>query len=508
MGHDPERDCLTLVRDAVGATQLFYARVRDGWAASFDLGVLLGHLSRKPKANEAALYDFLATHYRYVFREPFRTFHEGVYQVPAGQFVRLKGDSAVTERYLSLDFDPEASKLSKQEAADRYLAMLDDNLALRLEKLSGSDFGFTVSSGLDSATVACLAQRRLEGPLRAWTMSYSSAKGSPYDETPKVRELVAETGWELHALEMGAPDLLGEADRLMGLTHAPMVTVTWLANYHLARKAREYGHRFLFSGLGGDESLAGEFEHFFLFFADLLAAGEKGLLDKETEAWARLHATKEFPKGPGVRDAWISRNLDLATGEIRVDQPRYTQFRHWFDPDWVAERERDMAAPPMPRPYPYFLSNRLFQEMSHETSPPTLWSEALSSHAGGVKGVFPMASPRLFRLALSLPGTFKYQDGYTKMLIRRSTKGLLPDVSRLNPVKTGFNAPLDLWLRDPVTAGETLALLLSSPLRDKRWLREGALEGIVAEHQAGKRNNMMLLWPLIQTALFLNRLGG
>jgi asparagine synthetase B (glutamine-hydrolysing) len=204
-----------------------------------------------------------------------------------------------------------------------------------------------------------------------------------------------------------------------------------------------------------------------------------------------------------VRDDWIRRNVDLASGEIRVDQPRYTQFRSYFDPDWVSQMEGSIPAPPMPRPDPFFLSNRLVQEMSHETSPPTLWSEALSSRAGGVRGLFPMASPRLFRLALSLPGTHKYQDGVTKMILRRSTKGLLPDSSRLNPVKTGFNAPLGSWLRNPATAKAALDLLLGSPLAGKGWLPKGGLERILSEHAGGAKNHAMLLWPLIQAALFL-----
>jgi asparagine synthase (glutamine-hydrolysing) len=337
-------------------------------------------------------------------------------------------------------------------------------------------------------------------------MSYSSAKGSPYDETPGVRALIDATGWKLDCLEMDAPSLLEEAEALMNMVQTPIVTVTWLANFRLAQRARELGYTHLFSGLGGDESLAGEFEHFFLFFADLLTTGQTELLERETAAWAKLHSTKEFPKSPAVRDAYFERNLNLATGEIRVDQPRYTQFRHYFEPDWVELMEKRLPPPPMPTPYPFFLSNRLFQEMNYETSPPTLWSEALSSQAGGVKGVFPMASPRLFRLALSLPGTFKYENGFTKMILRRGTKGLLPDSSRLNPVKTGFNAPLNLWLKDPKTSKDIFELIQNSPLSGKGWLKSGSLEKIIKEHQSGTRDNMMLLWPLIQSALFLKML--
>jgi asparagine synthase (glutamine-hydrolysing) len=407
---------------------------------------------------------------------------------------------------LDLSFDPEPQSFSLEGASFLYLDMLRENTLLRLRALSEKSPAFTLSSGLDSSSVACLAAEDLGRPLPALTMSYSSAKGTPYDETPKVKELCARKGWDLGCLEMGAPDLLGEAERLMGLTKAPIATVTWLAHYHLAARAAERGFAHLFSGLGGDESLAGEFEHFFVYFADLKAQGREGLLDEETMCWARLHGTPEFPKGREARDAWLARNIDFPAGKIRVDQPRYTQFREWFEPDWVESWEKKIPPPPMETPYPFFLSNRLYQEMTHETSPPTLWSEALASRAAGVRGVFPMASPKLFRLLYSLPGTFKYHRGFTKMILRRAMKGILPDSSRLNPVKTGFNAPLDSWLKGEKTAAAVLDLIMDSPLGSNGWLKKGAPEKIVSQHAAGQKNNMMLLWPLIQTALFLRQL--
>jgi asparagine synthetase B (glutamine-hydrolysing) len=226
-------------------------------------------------------------------------------------------------------------------------------------------------------------------------------------------------------------------------------------------------------------------------------------LDKETAAWIRLHDHPVFKKSPEVRDDWIRRSINLKTGEMRVDQKRYGAVRSWFNPEWVAAREALAPPIPMPTPYPYFLSNRLFQEMSFETSPPTLWSEALTSRAAGVKGVFPMTSPRCLATALSVPGTSKYENGVTKMLLRRAMAGILPDSSRLNPVKTGFNAPLDLWLREKKLNGDCRDLLKSLKFRSLGWLLPDSIDKICDEHLSGQSNHMMLLWPLISSALFL-----
>jgi asparagine synthase (glutamine-hydrolysing) len=498
----PETERLTLIRDGCGATPLFVAPKGRGWVYGFELAALFAELGQVPPINEAAFYDFLATHYRHIFRDPQRTFHEGVRQIPAGHYAVIDRQGLSVKPWLDLSFDPQVGQIDVQAASELYLDLLRQNVQARLRALAGQRLAFSISSGLDSSSVASLAAREL-GPLDTFFVAYKDQAASPYDETSGVLAIVQEKGWRLNRLDLTAPDLLQQTRELLTKTQAPILTVTWLAHYVLARAVHEAGYTHLFSGLGGDESLAGEFEHFFLFFADLQKENQLARLDSETQAWIRLHDHPVYRKSPEVRDNWFHRNLDFATGEIRVDRSRYAQNQGFYDPDWIAAMEATAPPVPMPRPYPYFLSNRLFQEMSYETSPPTLWSEALSSQAAGVKGVFPMASPRLFRLAYSLPGTYKYDQGLTKMLIRRGSQGLLPEVTRWNPVKTGFNAPLDLWLREPKLAQEVLDLLESGPLSQKGWLKKGAARTLVQAHQRGQANHMMALWPLIVTALFL-----
>ncbi|MDR0548451.1 MAG: hypothetical protein LBI10_03435 [Deltaproteobacteria bacterium] len=503
--YQPRDKSLILIRDFCGATPLYVAKASDGsYAYGFDLKALFDELGGRPPLNEATFYDFLATHYRHVFRDPTRTFHEGVYQVPAGHYAVIDSKGLSFRPWLDLSFDPNVGQLDVETAAELYLSILKDNVLCRLKALEGQKLAFSVSSGLDSSTVASLAANKL-GPIEAFFVAYKDQAHSPYDETAGVMDLVTAKGWSLNRLDLLAPDLLAATTELLNKTSSPIITVTWLAHYVLARAAAKAGYTRLFSGLGGDESLAGEFEHFFLFFADLKKENQIARLDSETQDWIRLHDHPVFKKSPAVRDLWHQKNLNFATGEIRVNQVRYSQYQRYFEPEWIKAMEAQIPPVPMPRPYPYYLSNRLFQEMSYETSPPTLWSEALSSKAAGIKGVFPMASPSLFRLAYSLPGTYKYDQGLTKMLIRRSVGGLLPETTRWNPVKTGFNAPLDLWLKEPKLAAKVLEILESGPLSQKGWLKKGAAKEIIADHTSGVANHMMVLWPLIVTAIFLDQ---
>ena len=68
----------------------------------------------------------------------------------------------------------------------------------------------------------------------------------------------------------------------------------------------------------------------------------------------------------------------------------------------------------------------------------------------------PFMDHRVVEFLFSLPDESRVGAGYTKRVLRLAAQGLVPDNTRLNRVKMGFNAPLVEWF--------------SGPLRD--WLRD------------------------------------
>ena len=493
--YQPDRRTWRLIRD-FGQTPLYYAPLPDGFAWSFTYRGLLDLLD-KPAPDEATLFDYLATHYRYIFRDPARTFHRNVHQVPAGGWVEISESGVATHNWLDLAHDPEIYRLGPQEATDRLMEILRESVRLRVAAAGRP--AFTVSSGLDSGTVASLAAEHL-GDIDVFSVGYSGIGVEEYDETAGVTELTRGRNWRWTHLMLERPDLIGDTNKLIDLTGSPVVTVTWLAYYLMAKQLS--GFTEVFNGLGGDESLAGEFVHFFYFLADLKKAGDYARLDVEVEAWSRLHDHPVFKKNWEVLRRFWGKNIDFNTGEMRVDQDVYRANRRFFDPGWF--ESYGASQPPMPRPYPDFLSNRLFQEIFHETTPPTLWGLFRANQALGLTGVSPFMSTRLFRLCLSLPGSVKYDHGLTKALLRRGLKGMLPESLRLNPKKVGFNAPIHQWFRESQVAGPALELLKYGPLAKTGWLRPDAAETIFRGHESGQANHMMLLWPLLNASLFLS----
>ena len=81
---DPRKHELILMRDRFGIKPLYYARVGGDVVFSSGIKAMFSHPGLGPEPDSAALFDFLATHYRYIHRDPARTFYRGVKAVPLG----------------------------------------------------------------------------------------------------------------------------------------------------------------------------------------------------------------------------------------------------------------------------------------------------------------------------------------------------------------------------------------------------------------------------------------
>ena len=104
---------------------------------------------------------------------------------------------------------------------------------------------------------------------------------------------------------------------------------------------------------------------------------------------------------------------------------------------------------------PYWTSNHadnsfgrtLYDQVFVNPLPFLLHQYDRASMANGVECRMPFLDYRVVEYIFSLPLQSKLGGGYTKKVLRESVKGLLPDETRLNKLKTGFNAPTIEWFK-------------------------------------------------------------
>ncbi|MGH2997485.1 MAG: asparagine synthase-related protein, partial [Gaiellaceae bacterium] len=112
----------------------------------------------------------------------------------------------------------------------------------------------------------------------------------------------------------------------------------------------------------------------------------------------------------------------------------------------------------------------------------------------------PLLDHRVLELGLSLPRSLKLRGREGKQALRRAFAGdLPPDVAGRG--KAGFGVPIARWFREDLRelAGD---VLLDRRARERGHFRPGAVEGLLADHVAGRADHAHRLWCLVMLELW------
>jgi asparagine synthase (glutamine-hydrolysing) len=316
-----------------------------------------------------------------------------------------------------------------------------------------------------------------------------------------------------HRIEIDVPDVFGLVRRMIAVHDEPVATATWLSHFLLCEAAAKAGFTALFGGLGSDELNAGEYEHFWYFFADLTRGKEIDRLKREADGWVEHHDHPVFKKSFELIGQTLPKVVDLnVPGKCLPDRARMDRYLTALNRDYF-----DLAgfAPVMDHPFKSYLKNRTYQDLVRETVPCCLRAEDRQTAAFGLDNHLPFLDYRLAELMFRVPGTLKYQHGATKHLLREAMKGVLPEETRTRIKKTGWNAPAHIWFSG--AGASTLRDLIGSRRFRERGIYDVArVEALLAEHEDivmnGRvaDNHMMFFWQLVNLELWLdgNERGG
>jgi asparagine synthase (glutamine-hydrolysing) len=154
-------------------------------------------------------------------------------------------------------------------------------------------------------------------------------------------------------------------------------------------------------------------------------------------------------------------------------------------PDTTSEDNLEFSQPVPPGLSP--LTAELYRQFFQSQLPTILQQYDRCSMAHGVECRMPFMDHRIVEYIFSLPEESLIGGGYTKRVLREAIRGLVPDSTRLNKTKIGFNAPLVEWFAGPLRElmcdilasrdcresayfnGRDLSERFSSWLQDPQW---------------------------------------
>jgi asparagine synthase (glutamine-hydrolysing) len=503
---DGRRNRLFCARDRLGIKPFYY--FCDGLKFLFasEIKAILEDRSIPREPNHQIVMDYLLHGFMDHTEE---TFFRGIRQLPPAHYLMLEREghgiwNLKVQRWWDLDICGRGENTSSgdMEYADRFYELLEDSVRLRLR--SDVPIGSCLSGGLDSSSIVCIANKLIfdDGLIEKSLVgekqkTFSSCfEQAPYDEREFIEEVVAHTGVEANYTFPRGEDLFDEVQRIIWHQDEPFGSTSVFAQWHVMKAAAGRNVKVLLDGQGGDELLGGYHLFFFPHFADLIKSLRLKRLLEELDGYAKYHGYSTYS--------------GMKYGISFLMPPRIKRLIKFLlgkgVPPWVSREfarfNRDVKTPP--DRFGSLMDRYVYHLLTNGTLPSLLRYEDRNSMAHSIEARVPFLDYRLVEFLFSLPPSQKLRQGITKLILRNSMKGILPEKVRARMDKVGFVTPEGLWFAT-VAKEEAWEILTSKSFEERGYFNGKEIRKAFEDHVMGRRDLGFTPWRWINLELWMRQ---
>lgn len=481
---EPRRRTLTLARDRFGIKPLFLWRQGSALAFASEVRALLvGGIPPRRQVDPQGLFELLDQ--KYV--RPDGCLVKEVESLPPATVAEFSPRGATFHRYWA---SPRPGlRVPPDEVEGRAGELLARAVARQL--VADVPVGVFLSGGIDSSTVAALAQQAAGRPMEAFTVSFA---GHPaQDEAPAARRAARHLGCSHHVLTVSPAQVALDLERLVRDLDTPLGDATAVPTWYVSRLARARVTVTL-AGEGADELFGGYRRQRWDARLDTLS----GVARRALPVLARMGGRPLS----GRAQARLALPPSLA---------RYLDWSRLFPSQLLAAVWGDGVEPPSPAgegEEAEFATRRAEDPLAAR-----LWADTVRflpgdllpkvdrmSMAHGLEVRVPYLDCELSDFLLALPAKVRVGRCGDKRLLRRVARRWLPrTVTRRR--KQGFDVPIGPWLRGPLAPSLQDVLEVVS-IRQGGWFAGEAVVQLVSDHLAGAADHGERLWMLLVAELW------
>lgn len=486
---------LFCARDRFGIKPFVYAWDGHTFAFASEIKGLLP-ATGPCRPNQQVIFQYLEGAYLDCSEE---TFFNGILHLPPASSLLLENGKVTLSPYWTLKPTEANGRQTAEDAVQEFLDLFSDAVRLRLP--CEVPFGFSLSGGLDSSSILCVAHTLLtEGhpssPRRNAPPTLNTFSSCFEDGASDERRFIAPVLAQANAfpqyvfpdpleLPVTAGDLVWQMDEPFGSTSI-------YAHWNVMRLAARHGIKVMLNGQGADEYLAGYQGFYGAWFADLLTRSQWTTFLTELLAYHRVH---------GRLSKYAVANV--ARGLLPWALTRAIRSRVSHSDRWMAKSFRDRWGPLLIKGFhapPYF------QAMQHELLTGNglralLRIDDRNAMAFGIETRLPFLDHRLVEFVYQLPDRCKISGGWTKRILRESMAGILPENVRWRVDKQGFPTPEASWFRTSLRSW-IRGILADPRTRERGYLEVDAALSAFDAHVAGKNPLSHTIWRWVNLELW------
>ena len=504
---DPRHRILLCARDPMGVRPFYYHHSPRLFAFASEIKALFCVRGVPRAIDHEQIGPLLAA----AQQDRTATLYEGIRRLPAGHTLAIRSDSCSIVEYWRPNADREVRFSTDEQYAEAFREIFARAVGDRLR--TDAPVGATLSGGLDSSSIVCMA-RRLRGaqaglPLHTFSLVFPDLPADDLrriDERPYIESVLREGGVESHTVRGDQLSPLGGIEQILWHLDEPHGAPNLFLHWGLFSAAREQGVRVLLDGFDGDSAVG----HGFGRLNGLLTQGRWDTFEREVRAFARCrpmpvtrvldHFGLPFLADLARQRRWATWLRAAAQFSARFGlSRRHLALRYGLGgcaPEWVRDawrrRRRVIGAPPLTEPIgsvrskgaPEIRTEREthIEGISQPAYQATLELADRCARAHGIEPRYPFFDRRLIDFCLAVPDEQKFAEGWPRLLFRRAMQGILPPEVQWRSTKANLSPSFRRGLRsvDRLLIERTLAP--RTPLG--RYVDQRALETIARRYFA------------------------
>lgn len=496
---DGGRQRLFAARDHIGVKPFYYYYSDDVFTFGSEIKALLEVPEVSRRLNEIRVGNYLVANFDEV-----STFYEGVNRLPPAHAMTVSTSGMEMWEYWSLDPTRSIDLPSDNAYAERFEELFVEAVRCRLR--SRHPVGCMLSGGLDSSSIACVAEAHLSDPLDTFSVVFPSVPES--DEREYIRSVLESGAFEPHFVRGDDMSPLGDIQQVVRHQDEPFYAPNLYLHRAMYREAKQRGVGIILDGIDGDTTISHGFGH----LTDLIRSGNVARFASEVR---RLSSNKERSE----------RELIVRYGVEPLTPAPLTHMFKWIsgmrNPN---ENERmavvdDDFATAVDLPYrieefqtetvvaPTTERRRHYEDITSPLVPFALEVADRAAAEFQVEPRYPYFDRRLVEFCLGLPGDQKLRQGATRYIAHESLKDVLPGDVYSRQKKSHLSPGFSHALRS-LEADRMKRTVLESLAPSCEYVDEDAMELLYRRFLDSGRSEAspMALWRGVSLLLCLEHL--
>jgi len=361
------------------------------------------------------------------------TFYENIIELEPAHYLLIKntGDISDPIKYWDLDVNKK-TKLNFEDCLDKFDHLLYESTQRRLR--SDVSVGSSLSGGLDSSTIVYNINKIRDNNHSQTTFS-ARFKGSSVDEGRYMNAVIeslpnikAHFGWYDYDL------ITNNIDKVFDCQEGPFGSPSILVQNEIMKLARKENVKVLLDGQGADEYLGGY--HYFkrYFYIDAISKLKISnikdhIIDSKSNTISALLSMTSDLFFPNLKHHLRKKKIKKKCKSINNDF-----IESFYDVD----------------DYPFRVRKNIDQWL-YDSTLKTGLRELLryadrNSMNNSIEVRLPFLYHELVEFVFSIPNSYKFHQGWTKYILRKSIDNKLPDSITWRKDKIGYAPPTNDWL--------------------------------------------------------------